>query len=99
MVYFIAPKQPTNLQANLRIAQLATSQTPNCKVVGSNPIFWDFSFVLKENMKEKARAYFFAVEINQPTVAILGIMRSEKPKTGPRVPLVSSGSGSEATFG
>ena len=72
MIYFITPKQPTNLQANLqanlRIAQLVKRLAVNRKVMGSLPAnttcFFGFLFLFP---KKKVRACFFAARINQPT--------------------------------
>ena len=45
VIYFISPKQSTNLQANLRIVQLAKRLASNRKVVGSSePDFFGFFF-------------------------------------------------------
>ena len=86
MIYFIWPKQPTNLQANLRIVvQLAKRLASNRKVMGSIPaqttcFFRIFLFI----SKEKVRACFFSARINQPTSCYFwhGEVRKKK-KSGP----------------
>ena len=56
MIYFIWPKQPTNLQANLRIVQLVKRLTPNRRVVGSIPAqatcFFGFFFLFQRQLAD-----------------------------------------------
>ena len=81
MIYFISPKQPTTLQANLRIVQLVKRLASNRKVVGSIPAqttwFFGFFFFIS---KEKVRACFFAARINQPTSCYFGHNEVRKKK-------------------
>jgi hypothetical protein len=72
MIYFISPKQPTNLQANLRIVQLVKRLASNRKVEGSIPAalrppgFSDFSFYFQRESK----CVLFLSQ-NQPTNQLL----------------------------
>ena len=84
MIYFILPKQPTNLQASFRIVQLVKRQASACKVVGSIPAqttdFFGFLFLFPK--KRYMRAFSQPETTNQPVV-IFVIMRSEKNKNQP----------------
>ena len=86
MIYFISPKQPTNLQANLRIVQLVKRLVSNRKVVGSIPAqtTWFFGFLFLFPKKKHVRAFSQPESTNQP-VAIFGIMRQKKEKISTRV--------------
>ena len=73
MIYFILPKQPSNLQASFRIVQLVQRQASDRKVVGSipakTPFFSDFYFCFQR----KSTCVLFRSQ-KQPTnqsVAIL----------------------------
>ena len=81
MIYFISPKQPTNLQANLRIAQLVKRQASNRKDVGSIPAqticFLGFFFLFPK--KKYVRAFSQPEPTNQPVI-IFSTGRSEKNK-------------------
>ena len=73
MIYFISPKQPTNLQANLRIVQLVKRLSSNREVVGSIPVPTICFFrILLFISKEKVRECFFAAKTNQPTSCYFG---------------------------
>jgi hypothetical protein len=81
MIYFIEPKQPTNLEASCRIMQSVKRQPSDRKVVGSIPAhtsgFFGFLFLFPK--KKYVRAFSQPETTNQPVV-IFGIMRSEKRK-------------------
>ena len=85
MIYFIEPKQPTNLEASCRIMQSVKRQPSDRKVVGSIPAhtsgFFGFLFLFPK--KKYVRAFSQPATTNQPVV-IFGIMRSEKRKISPR---------------
>ena len=82
MIYFISPKQPTNLQANLRIVQLVKRLASNRKVVGSIPAqttgFLGLLFLFPK--KKYVRAFSQPESTNQP-VTIFSTGRSEKRKS------------------
>ena len=84
MIYFILPKQPTNLQASFRIVQLVKRQASDRKVVGSIPAqttgFFGFLFLFPK--KKYVRAFSQPETTNQP-VAIFSMGRSEKNKNQP----------------
>ena len=77
MIYFILPKQPTNLQVNLRIVQLAKRQARDRKVVGSILAqangFFGFFFLFPK--KKYVRTFSQPETTNQP-VTIFSTGRS-----------------------
>ena len=79
MIYFISPKQPTNLQANLRIVQLVKRLASNRKVVGSIPAqttwFLGFFFLFPK----KKYVVLFRSQ-NQPTNLLLYLARGGQKK-------------------
>ena len=81
MIYFILPKQPTNLQASFRIVQLVKRQALDREVVGSIPAqttgFFGFLFLFPK--KKYVRAFSQPESTNQP-VTIFSTGRSEKRK-------------------
>ena len=85
MTYFILPKQSTNLQASFRIVQLLKRQASDRKVVGAilAQISGFFGFLFLFPKKKYVRAFSQPETTNQ-SVAIVGIMRSEKRKISPR---------------
>jgi hypothetical protein len=84
MVYFVLPKQPTNLQASFRIAQLVKRQALEREVVCSIPAqttgFFGFLFLFPK--KKYVRAFSQPETTNQP-VTIFSMGRSGKNKNQP----------------
>ena len=80
MIYFILPKQPTNLQASFRIVQLVKRQASDRKVVGSIPAqttsFLRFYFYFQR----KSTCVLFRSQ-NQPTNLLLYLARGGQKKT------------------
>ena len=81
MIYFILPKQPTNLQASFRIVQSVKRQASDRNVVGSIPAQTTvFSGFLISFPKKKYVRAFLQPESNNQPVTIFSTGRSEKNK-------------------